>query len=125
MHVSDLDLASRLRQHLHGILRYAVQIGLIEINPAADTTGALTTRKATHRPALPLERIPDLLKRIEQDNGRLLTKLALQLTLLTFVRSSEIHFMRWDEIDSERAIWTIPASRKGLTGSSTRIVVLR
>ena len=111
-----LDLASRLRQHLQGILRYAVQIGLIETNPASDTTGALATRKAAHRPALPLEQIPELLKRIEQDNGRLLTKLALQFTLLTFVRSSEIRFMRWDELDNERAIWTIPASRVEIDG---------
>lgn len=111
-----LDLASRLRQHIHGILRYAVQIGLIEANPASDTTGALATRKAIHRPALPLERIPELLKRIDQDNGRLLTKLALQLTLLTFVRSSEIRFMRWNEIDHERAIWTIPANRIEING---------
>lgn len=111
-----LDLAVRLRQHIHGILRYAVQIGLIEANPATDTTGAIATRKATHRPALPLERIPGLLERIEQDNGRLLTKFALQFTLLTFVRSSEIRFMRWDEIDQQRAIWTIPASRTEIDG---------
>ncbi len=111
-----LDLASRLRQHIHGIMRYAVQIGLVEANPASDITGALATRKATHRPALPLEKIPDLLKRIELDNGRLLTKLALQFTLLTFVRSSEIRFMRWDEIDSARETWIIPASRTEIEG---------
>lgn len=112
----SLDLAVRLRQHIHGILRYAVQIGLIETNPANDTAGALTTRKTIHRPALPLERIPELLMRLDQDNGRLLTKLALQLTLLTFVRSSEIRFMRWNEIDLERALWTIPASREEIDG---------
>nr|WP_236943613.1 site-specific integrase [Jeongeupia sp. USM3] len=111
-----LDLASRLRQHIDGIMRYAVQTCLIDTNPARDMTGALAVRKATHRPALALERIPELLQRVENDGGRILTKHALRFTLLTFVRSSELRFMRWDEIDTNRAIWTIPASRTEIEG---------
>ncbi|MGL4753823.1 MAG: tyrosine-type recombinase/integrase, partial [Aeromonadaceae bacterium] len=49
-------------------------------------------------------------------SGRLLTKMAVKFTLLTFVRSSELRFMRWDELDIERAIWTIPASRPPIEG---------
>lgn len=37
-------------------MRYAVQIGITDRNPAQDLAGAIITRKATHRPALPLER---------------------------------------------------------------------
>ncbi len=111
-----LDLASRLRQHIDGIMRYAVQTDLIETNPARDMTGALAVRKTVHRPALPLERIPELLQRIKVDQGRPLTKLALRFALLTFVRSSEFRFMRWDEIDLERATWVIPAGRQVIEG---------
>ena len=50
------------------------------------------------------------------DQGRQLTKLALRFTLLTFVRSSELRFMRWNEIDTDRGIWTIPASREMIEG---------
>ncbi|MNZ30543.1 Prophage CP4-57 integrase [compost metagenome] len=111
-----LDLASRLRQYLDGIMRMAVQHGHIESNPARDLQGATATRKAAHRPALPLERLPELLGRMDAYNGRRLTSLAVQLTLLVFIRSSELRFARWDEIDFERALWTIPGERAAIEG---------
>src|SRR5690606_496009 len=106
-----LDLASRLRQYLDGIMRMAVQHGHVDSNPARDLLGATATRKASHRPALPLERLPELLGRADAYSGRRLTRLAVQLTLLVFIRSSELRFARWEEIDFDRALWTIPAER--------------
>jgi len=112
-----LDVASRLRQYINAIMRYAVQTGRIDYNPATDLEGALTVGKTQHRPALPLERLPELLARIDTFSGRRITLAALRLTLLTFVRSSELRFMRWNEIDFERAIWTIPGERQAIDGS--------
>lgn len=111
-----LELAGRLRQYIDGIMRYAVQHGLIESNPARDLQGATATRKATHRPALQLERLPEFLQRTEAYGGRPLTRLAVQLTLLVFIRSSELRFARWDEIDFDRGLWTIPAEREAIEG---------
>lgn len=111
-----LDLAGRIRQHISGVMRYAVQSDLIDANPAGDMAGAIAVRKAKHRPALPLEEIPELLKRIDGYPGRAITVLALRFTLLTFVRSSELRFLRWEEIDFERATWTIPADREEIEG---------
>jgi len=111
-----LDLASRLRQYIDGIMRLAVQHGHIDSNPARDLQGATATRKAAHRPALPFERLPELLERFDSYNGRRLTSLAVQLTLLVFIRSSELRFARWDEIDFERALWTIPGEREAIEG---------
>ena len=59
-----LELASRLRQYTTGVMRYAVQHGYIESNPARDLAGATATRKAQHRPALPLEQLPELMQRL-------------------------------------------------------------
>lgn len=111
-----LETASRLRQYMAGVMRLAVQRGIIDHNPASDLQGATATRKATHRPALPLERLPDLLGRLNAYNGRLLTRYAVQLTLLVFIRSSELRFARWDEIDFDRALWTIPGEREAIEG---------
>lgn len=111
-----LDVASRLQQRITGIMRYAVQIGITDRNPAQDLAGAIITRKATHRPALPLERLPDFLQRIETNKGRLLTRLALRLSLYVFIRSSELRFARWNEIDFKKEIWTIPAEREVIEG---------
>lgn len=89
---------------------------IIESNPALDMAGALIPPHTTHRAALTPERIPELLSRIDNYKGRKLTRLALELNLLTFVRSSELRFARWGEIDVERAVWEIPAKREPLAG---------
>ncbi|MBC3379456.1 integrase arm-type DNA-binding domain-containing protein [Serratia fonticola] len=107
-----LELASRLQQRITSIMRYAVQSGLIKYNPAQELSGAIEVGKSEHRPALPLERIPELLFKIDHYSGRRLTKLAVNLNLLTFIRSSEFRFARWSEVSEEHAIWEIPAQRE-------------
>lgn len=111
-----LEVASRLQQRVTSIMRYAVQNGLIDYNPAQDIAGTVPTGKTKHRPALDFERIPELLDRIASYKGRPLTQLAVELSLLIFIRSSEMRFGRWTEIDFDRAIWTIPAEREAIDG---------
>ncbi|BCL75625.1 integrase [Jeongeupia sp. HS-3] len=111
-----LEVAGRVRQHISGVMRYAVQTGLIDSNPAGDLSGALEAPILVHRASLPLERVPELMQRLDAYRGRILTALALRFTLLTFVRSSELRFMCWNEIDADRATWTIPASRELIEG---------
>ncbi len=83
-----LEVASRLQQRTTAVMRYAVQNGLIDYNPAQEMAGAIAVAKRTHRPALPFDRFSELLERIEIFKGRKLTKLAVKLTLLIFIRSS-------------------------------------
>ena len=40
----------------------------------------------------------------------------VELSLLTFVRSSELRFARWDEFDFDKACWRIPAQREEIKG---------
>lgn len=110
------DIAQRLRQRITAIMRYAAQNDILESNPANDMTGALTTAKSRHHPALPHECLPDFLNRLSAYRGRLLTKIAVELALLTFVRSSELRFARWQEIDLENSVWKIPATRQPIKG---------
>ncbi|WP_368877637.1 tyrosine-type recombinase/integrase [Providencia vermicola] len=111
-----LEVAARLQQRVTAIMRYAVQSGLIDYNPAQDMAGAVATGKRVHRAALELKRLPEFLQHIEDYKGRPLTKLAVKLTLLVFIRSSELRFARWDEIDFDNAMWTIPAEREAIEG---------
>ncbi|HAK7256985.1 TPA: integrase arm-type DNA-binding domain-containing protein [Salmonella enterica] len=106
------ETASRLKQRITAIMRYAVQEDLITQNPADYLDGTLTTPKRNHYPALELEQIPDLLARIDAYNGSRLTVLALKLTLLVFIRSSELRFARWPEIDLKNQLWIIPPERE-------------
>ncbi len=61
--------------------------------------GALTTVKRQHRPALDLSRLPELLSRISSYKGQPVTQLAVMLNLLVFIRSSELRYARWSEIE--------------------------
>ncbi|CAM3354568.1 TPA: integrase arm-type DNA-binding domain-containing protein [Klebsiella variicola] len=111
-----LEVASRLQQRTTAIMRYAVQSGLLDYNPAQEMAGAVASSNRQHRPALELRRTPELLQRIDSYTGRPLTRLAVELTLLVFIRSSELRFARWSEIDFERSMWTIPAEREAIEG---------
>lgn len=110
-----LEVASRTRQQLCNIMRYAVQQGLTENNPAQHLEGVTTPPVKNHYPALPLEQLPELFERIgDYQQGRQLTRLAVVLTLHLFIRSSELRFARWSEIDFRHKIWTIPATREAI-----------
>ncbi|EJF29175.1 MULTISPECIES: integrase arm-type DNA-binding domain-containing protein [Enterobacteriaceae] len=111
-----LEVASRLQQRTTAIMRYAVQSGLLDYNPAQEMAGAVASSNRQHRPALELKRTPELLQRIDSYTGRPLTRLAVELTLLVFIRSSELRFARWSEIDFETSMWTIPAEREAIEG---------
>lgn len=107
-----LEVAARLQQRTTAIMRFAVQSGLIDYNPAQEIAGAVATAKRQHRAALELNRIPELLHRIDRYSGWPLTRLAVELTLLVFIRSSELRFARWSEV----AMWTNPGEREPLEG---------
>ena len=111
-----LEVAARLQQRTSAIMRFAVQSGLIDYNPAQEIAGAVATAKRQHRAALELNRIPELLHRIDHYSGRLLTRLAVELTLLVFIRSSELRFARCSEVDFETAMWTIQGEHEPLEG---------
>jgi len=110
-----LEVANRCQQYVTSILRYAVQQDLIRQNPAYDMAGAIEKPQTEHYPALELEEIPDLLQKIKSYKGRnKLTTLAIQLNLMVFIRSSELRFARWSEIDFNSKLWTIPEQREAI-----------
>ncbi len=110
-----LDVASRILQRVNAVYRYAISTGRATYNPAADLVGSLKTRKVTHRAALTRAELPEFLKKLDAYDGQPLTRLALKLVVLTFVRSRELRGARWAEFDFERAEWRIPAERMKIT----------
>ncbi len=106
-----LDVAGRLSQRCGAIFRYAIQTGRASYNPAADLRGAIKSRKVTHRPALGRAELPEFLAKLEAYDGHTVTRCALRLALLTFVRTNELRGARWHEFDTDAALWRIPAER--------------
>lgn len=106
-----LDIAGRVRQRCGAIFRYAIQTGRATANPVGDLAGAIATRPVTHRTALKRADMPEFLRKLEAYDGHRLTKCALKLLVLTFVRTGELRGARWDEFDVDQAVWRIPAER--------------
>ena len=84
-----LDLAKRALTTCGQILRYAVAHGMTERNPAADIkpSDVLKPATKTNYARLDQKELPELLQKIYEYDGQPLTKLALQLMSLTFVRT--------------------------------------
>jgi integrase len=106
-----LDVASRVLQRASAVFRYAIQTGRATYNPAADMKGVLKTRKVDHRAAISQTDLPDFLKKLDSYSGDPVTKLALRLIVLTFVRTGELRGARWEEFDLDQGEWRIPAER--------------
>ena len=60
-----LEVAARSRQHMCNIMGHAVHQELIDNNPAANLDSIIAPPVKRHYPALQLERLPELLARIE------------------------------------------------------------
>jgi integrase len=106
-----LEMARRVSHIISQVFMYAIATGRAERNPVNDLRGALKTPVVSHRAYLREADLPDYLQKLETYIGTPLTKLALQLLLLTFVRTTELRAAEWKEIDWDKAEWRIPAER--------------
>lgn len=106
-----LEKTRKVRQRCGEVFRYAIITGRAEYNPAPDLASALAVPKQKHHPFLSVEELPYFIKDLEGYTGSIITKNAAKIVMLTGVRTQEMRFATWEEIDFERAIWEIPAAR--------------
>ena len=118
-----VESAHRVKQNIGQVMRYAVATGRAERNPAADLRGALTPVKPKHLPAItkPGE-VAELLRAMDSYQGSLITRCALRLAPLVFVRPGELRKAEWAEIDLEACLWSIPAEK--MKGGQPHLVPL-
>lgn len=107
------EMARRAAQYCGQIFRYAVVTARAERNPTADLKGALKPVRHGHFAALEPKDLPEFLQVLERNDARLfiLTRHAIRLMLLTFVRTGELINATWDEFNLDEAEWSIPAER--------------
>lgn len=108
-----LDIAKRALQTSSQVFRYAIAHGLAQRNPATDIKPAdiLASRKAGNYARLDAKELPELLRHMEAYQGAPVTRMAMKLMALTFVRTSELIGARWAEFDLEAGRWDIPPER--------------
>ena len=107
------ETAGRVFQRLRSIFRYAIAHDLIATDPTYPLKPAeiFKPRKVEHRAALSERDVPTFLHRLANYEGDPTTAAALTLLMLTAVRPGELRGTRWDEIDTQRALWRVPAER--------------
>lgn len=107
-----IETAHRAKQACGQVFRYAIATGRAEADPTAGLTDALKPVQVEHMPAITdPKRVGELLRAIEGYEGMPVTRAALQLAPLLFVRPGELRKAEWEEFDLDAAEWRIPALR--------------
>ena len=104
--------AHKVMQTCGQVFRYAIATGRAVRDPAADLRGALPPAKKGHLAAITEPKaIGALLRALHDYQGSVITRSALRLAPLFFVRPGELRKAEWTEIDLKTASWNIPAER--------------
>jgi len=106
------ETAQRLRAFTGRIFRYAFATLRADRNPSDILRGALISPRVKHHAALiaPIK-VGELLRAIDGYDGRLETRVALQLIAHVFLRPGELRQAKWGEIDFAEKVWRVPAER--------------
>lgn len=111
------ETASRVRGRLENIFSYAVTDGLMEFNPAIwrgnldrDLPPPSKIQIVEHHEAMPLDVLQEKITCFYPASDR--TRQVILFTILTASRVGESVPARWDEIDWENRIWSVPPERR-------------
>ncbi|MEW8190512.1 MAG: integrase arm-type DNA-binding domain-containing protein [Candidatus Thiodiazotropha endolucinida] len=107
-----VETAHRIHQSCGQIFRFAVSTLRAESDPSAALKGALQPASQKHHASITdPKQIGELLRAIDGYQGQFVTRCALQLAPLVFVRPGELRHAEWSEIDLDKAEWRIPAEK--------------
>lgn len=107
-----IETAHRVLQNCGQIFRYAIVTGRAEYDISANLRGALQpVKKRNHASITDPIGIKSLMAAIEDYQGFFVTKCALKLSPLFFVRPGELRQAEWSEFNFETNEWRIPAHK--------------
>lgn len=107
-----VETAHRTKQVCSQVFRYAIATGRAESDPAAALSEALKPVLVQHMPAITEpRRVGQLLRAIHAYEGLPVTRAALQLAPLVFVRPGELRKAEWPGFDLDAAEWRIDSMR--------------
>ena len=103
------DLAKRLCSRINEVMNYAANTGRIGLNPLSGITSAFKKVKAKSHPAISPDKLPWLLKLINDSELKKVTRCLIEWQLHTITRSNEAASAKWADIDIDKKLWLIPA----------------
>jgi integrase len=106
------ETATRVRSTVGAVFRFAIATGRAERDPTADLRGALITPTVTHRATIvEPNAVGAMLRAIDGFEGHAVTRYALKLAPLVFVRPGELRKAEWAEFKLTDGEWRIPAAK--------------
>ena len=109
-----VETAHRLLNLCGQIWRYALQLDKVKHNIVGDISKNDVLKTFTHTPMRTItdpKTIGELMRALSVYHGDYSTKWALLFMANTFVRSANIRFAEWSEIDFKNRVWVIPADK--------------
>ncbi len=107
-----IETTKRTRIIIGQVFRYAIATGRASTDPSAALVDVLKTATEKHHAAVTdPAKLGHLVRAIRSYAGSEVVRKALQIQALTFQRPGEVRAMRWDELDLDAGMWTIPAAR--------------
>ena len=109
-----VDAAHRIKGAISMVMRRAIVRELAEYDPCPSLRGALPSVKTKHFAAIsdPIL-LGDLMRAIDTYKGGHVTRAALKLAPLLFVRPGELRAARWADIDLDKGVWCFVGSKTG------------
>ncbi|WP_229007659.1 tyrosine-type recombinase/integrase [Methylophilus sp. Leaf408] len=107
-----LRIMHETRRMIKSIFDFAVNDGLIDLNPITQKDDRLHEHMAQNMPHL--QNMADagkLLRNLTEYGGNFEVQACVYLTLHIAQRPSELRMARWDEFDFDNALWTLPLER--------------
>lgn len=104
-----IETAHRLKDACSQVFRFGIATGVCTRNPAADLRDALPPVPTRHHAAIvEPKRAAELLQAMSDYAGHPITRAALALSALLFLRPGELRQLEWAWIDLDAAMVTIP-----------------
>jgi integrase len=115
--IKKTETATRVRQRIEVVLDWCKARGYCKGDNPARLKGALgellprsqKIKKVEHHPAIPYPQINEFVVALRREGGS--APLALEFMLLTAARTGEVVAAKWNEVDFDSLVWTVPAER--------------
>jgi integrase len=112
--LTKAETARRVRQRIATVLDWAKAAGFRSgDNPVEGLARGLPRQndQKAHFNAIPFAKLPEFIRQLKTVDTSDFAQLAFELLILTATRTNEVLKAEWSEIDLDKKVWTIPASR--------------
>jgi integrase len=119
------ETTHRALQNCGQVFRHAIVTGRAKYDISRDLEGSLLPMVKSHFAAITEPKaVGELLRASKDYSGSAITRYALQLAPLVFLRPGELRHAEWKEFDLDKSEWNVPAARMKIKKQGNHLVPL-